>query len=470
MLLLAAAVFAGSAACRPCHSAIYEAWRQTPMARSSGRAVSLPPAEFTAGGHRFRIANDRLSFTNGSASIDYFVGSGVEGRTYLTFRDGFLFELPVTWYARQQLWDASPGFEHEPEVKLDRAIDPSCLWCHASGLQPIHGTVNKYADVPFLEDGVGCERCHGPGSEHIRNPQSAHLVNPATLPAPERDSVCAQCHLTGEARIDRAGRQFAEYRAGDNLADLVTYFVWSPRPAGIKVTSHVEKLAMSACKRASGDALWCGTCHDPHTNANRAQSACLGCHPSAHRQSDSCLECHMPHARTTDVAHGVMTDHGIPRDPHRAIAPAKKGVAELRAFAGIADDRSLGLAYAETGDSRARQYLLKAVPADAPVLVRLALLEQDPGRAALLYARALRAEPFNSVALVNLGVLRAREGRLGEAAQLWRRALETNPAIEPSALDLAKISPPEEARVILRRYLAFNPDSSAARVQLSSIQ
>ena len=175
----------------------------------------------------------------------------------------------------------------------------------------------------------------------------------------------------------------------------------------------------------------------------------------------------MPHTQASDVAHGVTTDHSIPRNA-KAASPVPDR-AELSAFLGEQNDRGLGLAYAEAGDPRARQYLLKAVPADAPVLIRLAALDRDADRAARLYEEALRTEPFNSVALVNLGVLRAAAGRIPEAAKLWNHALETDPAIESAALNLAKISTPQQARVILRRYLEFNPDSYAVRAYLSSI-
>ena len=67
----------------------------------------------------------------------------------------------------------------------DRPVDPSCLLCHASQLTHIYGTVNKYADVPFQQGGVSCERCHGAGSEHVRNPASARMVLASKL-APER--------------------------------------------------------------------------------------------------------------------------------------------------------------------------------------------------------------------------------------------------------------------------------------------
>src|SRR5947208_161472 len=98
MLLLAAAVFVGSQACRPCHSGIVDSYARTSMAQSSGRVESLTSTSFTAAGHRYRIADRRLFFDGGSVSFDYFIGSNSAGRTYIRERDGHLFELPVTWY------------------------------------------------------------------------------------------------------------------------------------------------------------------------------------------------------------------------------------------------------------------------------------------------------------------------------------------------------------------------------------
>jgi tetratricopeptide (TPR) repeat protein len=466
MLLLAAAVFAGSSACRPCHSAIAAAYERTPMARSTGMVDSVPPAEFTAAGHRYRIADNRLHFSQGSVAFDYFVGSNAAGRSFLFQREGYLYELPVTWYSQKRLWDASPGYERETEVRLNRPIDATCLWCHASRVRPVLGTQNRYGDPPFLENGIACERCHGPGSEHVRDPASARMVNPAKLKPDRRDSVCIQCHLTGGARIERPARRFSEFRAGDKLADLVTYLVWNLDDEGLKVTSHVERLAKSKCKLAAGDKLWCGTCHEPHTNSSRTQQACLGCHASAHHREDRCATCHMPRTTAVDAGHGELTDHRIPRLPTRPAAPRDRPA--LIAFLGTADDRSLGLAYSELEDPRAREYLLRA-PADTETRLHLATLEKDPKRAAALYEAVLRADPSRPAALVNLGVIYARSGHVDQAAGLWERALQTNPAIEGAALNLAQIRPPAEARVILNRYLEFNPGSLAVRKRLAEI-
>lgn len=440
------------------------------MARSSGDVTSIPDATFTAAGHEYRIRANRLEFRaggrDGSVSIDYFIGSGAAGRSLLTSRDRYLYELPVTWYSLKQIWDASPGYENEKEIKLNRAVEPSCLFCHSSRLQPIVHTQNRYGDRPFLENGISCERCHGPGSAHVRDPARAPMVNPAKLAPALRDSVCSQCHLTGDARIERAGRRMLEFQAGELLAGYATYFLKPRAVTDLKVASHVERLASSRCKQAAGDKLWCGNCHDPHDDsrtAEKTQAACLACHNASHHREEICASCHMPKSPAIDGGHGVLTDHAISLGRQRP--PAR----DLAAFLGEPDDRSLGLAFAEIGDPRALEYLRRATPADAEVRLHLAVLEQDPSRAAALYRSVLREDPGQTVALVNLGSIYARGGRFAEAAGLWQRALEANPAIEGAVLNLAQIEAPGEAQRTLERYLEFNPDSAAARALLTAI-
>jgi hypothetical protein len=468
MFLVSVAVFVGSQQCRACHEQIAASYARTRMATSSGAVTAVRPAEFTSGGQRYRIDRNRLYFDQGNATFDYFIGSGSHGQSYLVEREGYLFELPVTWYARTRAWDASPGYEAYREPRLDRAIDTSCLSCHASQVRFVRGTQNRYADPPFADNGVGCERCHGPGSEHVRSPGTAPMVRPTALDAERRDSVCAQCHLTGVSRVARAGRNFADFHAGDRLADFGAYLAWEGGATDLKVTSHVERLAASVCKQQAGDRLWCGTCHEPHTGANRTQAACLSCHNQAHHAEESCADCHMPKSAAADAGHGVFTDHAIRRVPARKEAAARPR--RLVSFLGGVDDRALGIAYAEVGDPRALSFLRKAEPADAQVQLRLAVLEKDRDRAAALYRAVLESDAANTTALVNLGAIYAEAGRPVEAASLWKRALQTNPALEGATLNLSRVLPPAEARDALERYLGFNPGSSAVRARLAELR
>ncbi len=332
----------GNDACRPCHAALVERYGATAMARTSGRAAgNLIAGHFkhTPSGVEYRTAEQdgepRLFFKRkneprleGSIRLDYYVGSNTRGRTYLYAIDGFLYQSPINYYAEHKVWDMSPGYGDEREMRLTHRAGPSCLFCHASRIQPtLPGTRNRFAGVPFLQPGVGCERCHGPGGAHVRDPLHAPMVNPARLPPEARDSVCWQCHLEGVSRIALPGRSIEEYQPGDRLADFVTTFVDEhavDRPAG--AVSQVESLAVSRCSRESAGRLSCITCHDPHAVEDRAsrveryRQACLSCHArfaaGHHASTPDCTTCHMPRRDSTDISHTEVTVHRIGLPSH----------------------------------------------------------------------------------------------------------------------------------------------------------
>ena len=373
LFLLAFATFVGNDACKPCHADIVRKYEATPMARSTGPiAGNIPRGTFkhAASGQEYAISRDgRVTIRKGvkrdAQQFDYVIGSGSAGFSYLISRDRYLFQAPITWYSQKRRWDAAPGYQDDPVMAWDRPVDPSCLLCHASQLTHIYGTLNRYAERPFEQRGVSCERCHGPGKDHIGS--RSKMVVPSKLDSERRDDVCRQCHLMGEARIDRPNKTFAQYRAGDRLGDFVAYFVYDD-PAGpaLRTTSHVENLNASRCKKMSGDKMWCGTCHDVHTTPSRPvawyRSKCQSCHTpgvtasSKCPRTDDCISCHMPKSRAIDAGHGAFTDHSIARFPKRNRAVAAKPW-RLKPFSSAdTGDRELALAYAQlyrqTGDDR----------------------------------------------------------------------------------------------------------------------
>ena len=514
--------FVGNKACAPCHAAIYRSYMRTPMARSSGKVGSEEPkelferAEFrdTRGAFAYRVTPDyRFEFTQqgarqpiaGLRALSYFVGSGAAARTFLIDDGGFLFESPVTYYRQSASWKASPGFEGLDYPYLTRPVVPSCLQCHASGIQANAGTLNGYVNPPFLENGVSCERCHGAGSDHIA--RGAKMVNPAKLAPEARDSICAECHLSGEVRVpkvseDQPGKEERVLTPGDLLADNLTVFVRAGSPSGLRVTSHVENLAQSACKRESGDKMWCGACHDPHTTPEPAEKAayfrgkCLSCHQTQDchaaaqarvANGDSCTACHMPGSATTDIQHVVFTDHSIRRRPTGSVvAPASN--AELVPYPSYtAATRDLAMAYAVVAlrdhnpADRARAFsLLKQAAeqgtADAQALAYLAEFyrdAKDDAHALPIYQQVWRMDRSQYAVAAALGAYQMQRGNFAEAIQLWRAALTLNPAMTLVRVNLAqallRTGKPGDARAALEQALHFNPASPEAKALLSQI-
>ena len=498
----------GNDACRPCHQAIYDSYARTAMARTSGPA--FPPLEgsfrHAPSGVSYRVyregqaallayERDGAAPLRGTQELKYYVGSNTRGRTFLFDIGGFLYQAPINYYAARGVWDMSPGYAQLRRMELNHPVDATCLFCHASRVQPPRtGTVNGFAPVPFLQNGVGCERCHGAGSDHVNGAGS--MVNPATLTGERRDSVCMQCHLEGEARIARAGRSEEDYRPGDVLSDDVSVFVRADDAQERRgAVSHVESLALSACRRKSGGALSCIACHDPHVQPATADKAayyrarCLACHaPKAARHHPSqpdCTVCHMPRLESADVSHTVVTDHRIVRT-QRADRPRAAAVDRLVPFGSNAPDaRDLGLAYGEVavrGNAFAAGEALRLLedarrkyPDDADVLTRLGYLYQAKGdleTAEKYYEQALKRDPDRGVVAANLGVFYAGRGRLREALDLWRHAFEHNPQLSELGVNLGKllcgIGDADAARVVLQRVLTHDPDSPTAREALAS--
>ncbi|MDQ6663099.1 MAG: hypothetical protein M3Z23_01745, partial [Acidobacteriota bacterium] len=324
------------------------------------------------------------------------------------------------------------------------------------------------------------------------------IVNPAKLSGWRRESVCARCHLPGAVEIANSGRR--PYQPGDLLSDSVSVFVWDG-PARSKrettVNGHFEQLAKSACKQASGEKMWCGTCHDPHSPAASYREKCLTCHALADckatakvraNAADECASCHMPSIRAVTVRHAAYTDHSIPRLPLPEVPLRIPTDARLIPFDGFqAGDRELGLAYAAVAipdsnriwGTRAFDLLLKVnekAPGDAKVTSTLAALYDRKGnreQSCKLYARAMTLGnaalgDTAPVTAINYGTCLATEGRLEEAMQLWSGVRN-----EAARLNLAvarfRSGKAAEARANLKEVLRFNPVSKRARELLDSM-
>jgi len=510
--------YAGNQACARCHSAIYESYQRTAMARASGPAIdALTTAEFThkESGVHYRIyaENGRawLSFdrpgdpeVRGKRELLYYIGSGRRGRSYLFETDGFLFESPVNWYANKQLWDMAPAYQTDREIPLNLPAYTSCLHCHVSGMQPpAKGTDNRYAEPAFTRNGVTCERCHGPGATHVNG---GAIVNPAKLAPARRDDICMQCHLEGKAAIERLGRHVYEFRPGDALSDFVRYFLLAnTNGPGLGAVSQVEALAQSECKKKSGDAMSCTSCHDPHNSPSEEERVtyyrgkCLACHGIAlgakhHPDRPDCVACHMPASPSTDVAHTEVTDHRIRRRPqispqwleNSEETPSLPRLVPFPDTKTEPDLRDLALAWdsvAESGMSaaepRARELLSKAVkqePDDPALLSALAYAEQQKGsteRARELYQKALAKDPTLVDAATNLGVIEAQTGDVQDALKLWQNAFERTPARSGIGLNIVRAycaaGKFSEARAYTLRVLEFNPDLASARKLLRSL-
>ena len=505
--------YVGNQACGACHGEIYESYSRTAMARTSGPAARhLVEGSFRheSSGVEYRISveKEKVYFSyerpgdpgmRGRHELQYYVGSNTRGSTFLFENEGLLYKSPINYYVQKKGWDMSPEYHPPREMELKPA-PPACLFCHASRIQPpAPGTSNRYGSAPFLQDGVGCERCHGPGGEHVRG--MGVLVNPARLTGERRDSVCIQCHLPGEASVSRPGKTLEMYRPGDLLSEYALTFVYDNAGRGaLGAISQVEALALSRCAQRSQGRMACITCHDPHTSVPAPERVayyrdkCLSCHGRSfadghQRGSPDCIGCHMPREDSVDGGHVEVTDHRIPRRAGKTVAGPRASLPPSLVPFGTAkaEPRDLGLAYAQValrGDARASQEALRLLaealpryPGDAEVLVRLGFLYQQlerNGPAAELYERALQMGSEAPEAATNLGVIYASKGDLKRALALWQGVFGKNPGLSEAGVNLAaglcQAGETAKARETLAEVLKYQADFSRARAMLRELE
>lgn len=385
--------YTGMNACRDCHSNIYDTFIHTGMGLSFDHASpEKSSAEFDHHQPVFdstrnfyylpfwdddslRIMEYRLegkdTIHQRIETITYIVGSGQHTNSHIINTGGFLNQAPLTFYTQKGQWDLPPGFEKGMNSRFSRIIGLECMSCHNSYPEFELGSENKYS---FVDRGIGCERCHGPGGIHVdekragvivdtQNQIDYSIVNPAKLPIDLHLDVCQRCHIQGNAVLNN-GKSFFDFKPGMRLSDVMNVYmpVYKGNPDEHIMASHVERMKLSRCFSESQkqtesannnslfpykNAMTCVTCHDPHvsvrtTGSQSFNKSCNGCHgnnkstkcsekPEVLSQNQmNCVGCHMPNSGTTDIPHVSVHDHYI-----RKPIPAAE-IQKIREFAGIA--------------------------------------------------------------------------------------------------------------------------------------
>jgi tetratricopeptide (TPR) repeat protein len=344
--------YVGSEICRDCHFAIYESHKLT----AKGRAFHLPEendslvdfsnihvydsySDYHYTGfwddQYFHVREYRLKGPDTVHSltkrVDFVIGSGNRARSFLYQKNGYIFEIPISWYVNKGIWDLSPGYENGANSRFDRAMGQQCISCHNTGFELKANSLNLFHNIGL--DGIGCEKCHGPGGKHVvamdssfgQKVEEMMIVNPAKLPLSLQFDVCRQCHLNG-ITVDKAGKNFVDFRPGDPLEEFLEVFIpISDKSNDFGFASHTERLQMSDCFLQSDGKMNCVSCHDPHKplpgdKALFYQQKCLKCHKMddcgeekfiREKQGDNCASCHMPKGGPTDIPHVSFTDHQI---------------------------------------------------------------------------------------------------------------------------------------------------------------
>jgi tetratricopeptide (TPR) repeat protein len=381
------ATYVGIKTCKTCHTEIYETFIETGMGKSFDNASKLKSSALFGSkavvydkhsdfyyhpffkGDTMKILEFRLkgkdTIYKRVETVNYIIGSGQHTNSHMMMRNGLVTQMPMTFYTQKKQWDLPPGFEDGHNTRYTRKIGLECMSCHNSYPDFTLGSENKYASLP---NGIGCERCHGPGSIHVKQKSNGEIidtsklidysiVNPGKLSPDLQFDICQRCHLQGNAVL-KNGHSFYDFKPGQKLSDFMTVFLpkYSNAEDEFIMASHADRLKQSACfitsqKNKSQDKLrpykntmTCVTCHNPHKSVKLQKdeyfnAKCNNCHTSKESCSEekkkildaknNCVSCHMPRSGSIDIPHVTVHDHFI-RKP-RAMEVAK----EAKKFLGL---------------------------------------------------------------------------------------------------------------------------------------
>ncbi|MES2726705.1 MAG: tetratricopeptide repeat protein [Bacteroidota bacterium] len=381
--------YVGMQQCRACHEGIYKTFIETGMGKSFDLATKQKSSADFSKHHvvydkfknlyyhpywqnnnmyimEFRLKGKDTIYKR-AEKVDYIIGSGQHTNSHLMNINGYVYQMPLTWYAQEKKWDLPPGFEGGKNSGFNRSIEFECMSCHNAMPAVTDYTANQFVSVP---NGIDCERCHGPGEAHVKDKLANHIVdtaheidytivNPRKLPWERQIDVCQRCHLQGNAVL-KPEKNFRDFRPGMQLSDF--WDVYMPKQKdgdeSLIMASHAQRLQLSKCfiegnkNTKQGDKsfetlnLTCITCHNPHVSVKKTgtqifNTACINCHNEPQEtkctetekvrmvSNNNCVQCHMPRSGTIDIPHVTVHDHWIKK-------PAKqKEIKSIEEFAGL---------------------------------------------------------------------------------------------------------------------------------------
>lgn len=252
-----------------------------------------------------------------SVPIDWAVGSGKMGQTYVIRYNGRFHESRVSFYSDINNLDLTLGSPSEIPRTLEEALGrpmqsadtKDCFGCHAMA-----AVSESKLRLEKMTPGVTCESCHGPGADHValaksgkaKEAKDKRIFNPASLsPYDLSQQFCGACHRSWE-QVSLMGLR------------------------GIgNVRFQPYRITHSPCYNPDDRRISCVACHDPHKEIERDVTAydakCLACHQAKSAKpaqtsgalargckvgAQKCASCHMPKYELPG-SHFRFADHMI---------------------------------------------------------------------------------------------------------------------------------------------------------------
>ncbi len=335
--------YVGSAKCAQCHEAEYRVWSRS-LHAAALRPMELPgvSAVFDGEWREFGSTHVRPIRQDGQAILElraaegtpisshplrYVLGRDEIEQFVIAGKDGGYQALPAGYDAEQGEWfDIFPGSPDRRNWNFwanpGMTANSQCFACHVTGYRK--GWVNAEAryESSWVEPGVGCEACHGPGLEHTLSVNASRPVADPyggySDPTVAAES-CVPCH-------SRRTEVAPAFEQGMNLYDHFDFEVLDTETFAADGQAVAEAFEWTSFRMSlmARRGVGCQDCHRPHDGelTTPGDELCLGCHTSefasaTHTHHDPatagarCVGCHMP--EVFFMERDGRRDHRFPR-------------------------------------------------------------------------------------------------------------------------------------------------------------
>jgi tetratricopeptide (TPR) repeat protein len=355
-----AGAFQGSASCAECHERFYRLWAPShhglamqPFSLELARERLIPQVEpLTVADATYQAIFDyvpgRVVERGPDGETVYPIAHALGGKNVFYFltelERGRLQVLPVGFDLQAGEWfdtaaSAMRHFSDASDEPLDwrhpaYTFNTSCHGCHVSQLATNYDLDTDSYRTAWVEPGINCETCHGPGDEHIRvcreapegqPPADLEIILTTAFDEQQMNDLCASCHA-------KARPLSTAYRPGDPFFDhfdLSTLEHQDYYPDGRDLGenyTHTTWLLSPCLKSETLDCMHCHTSSGRFRQKDDPNQACMPCHedkvgdPATHSRHQAggdgsrCISCHMP---ATWFARMKRHDHSM-RPPRPA--------------------------------------------------------------------------------------------------------------------------------------------------------
>ncbi len=299
------AAFGGSASCRECHQAEFDSWKSSHHALAERVPIPalddpafIPERTFQHGtqqttirtndGH-YEIVTTGLDGTTQAFPVERILAVSPLRQMLVAFPGGRLQATEAAWDPRSNQWfnvygdeDRKPG-EWGHWTGRGMNWNSMCATCHNTRVKKNYDPATDSFRTRYVENGVGCESCHGPMQAHNdwqKANRGSKRADPTIhkLTREQMFETCAACH-------SRRAELTGDVQAGDGFWDhhLLSIVDQSEQfyPDGQVREEDFEFTAFLG-SRMHNKGVRCIDCHNPHTGKTKLPGnfLCLSCHSS----------------------------------------------------------------------------------------------------------------------------------------------------------------------------------------------